>query len=50
MNGERFQRAVARSRVDRTLLAPGDTLTSAAFALASGDDAAELRRLVIGEQ
>jgi hypothetical protein len=50
MNGERFERMVARNRADGALLKPGDTLTSATFALASGDDAMELRKLVIGDE
>ncbi|MCL5995867.1 MAG: hypothetical protein M1546_07405 [Chloroflexi bacterium] len=47
VNGERFERLVARDRANGIALAPGDTLASVMFVIASGNDAGELRRLVL---
>jgi hypothetical protein len=45
LNGERFERLVAHNRADGTLLAPGVTVVSTRFLIASGDNADELRRI-----
>ncbi len=45
INGGRFERLVARQRTDGALLPPGEAVVSSRFLVASGDDAAELRRL-----
>ncbi|MCL4505372.1 MAG: hypothetical protein M1434_14045 [Chloroflexi bacterium] len=45
INGERFERMVACTRTDGTLLSPGATLFSAQFQVASGDSPAELLQL-----
>lgn len=45
INGERFERMVACTRTDGTLLSPGATLFSARFQIASGDSPDELRQL-----
>jgi hypothetical protein len=47
INGERFERMVARSRADGTRLGPSLTRMSAEYLVASGDNAEELRQLVI---
>ena len=45
LNGERFERMVARNSADGTLLAPGVTVVSTRFLIASGDNADELQRI-----
>jgi hypothetical protein len=45
MNGERFERAVARARTDGMLIANGVIIASPEFWIVAGDDVDELRRL-----
>ena len=45
VNGERFERAVARARVGGMLIANGVTVASPEFWIVAGDDVEELRRL-----
>lgn len=45
VNGERFERAVARARADGMLIANGVSVASPEFWIVAGDDVAELRRL-----
>jgi len=45
MNGERFERLIAQNRADGSPLAPGITMVSTRFMVASGDNALELRGL-----
>jgi hypothetical protein len=45
MNGERFERAVARARTDGMLIANGVIIASPEFWIVAGDDVEELRRL-----
>lgn len=45
LNGERFERAVARARADGMLIANGVSIASPEFWIVAGDDVEELRRL-----
>jgi hypothetical protein len=45
MNGERFERAVARARTDGMLIANGVIIASPEFWIVAGDEVEELRRL-----